>query len=170
MKLRRCGDCPSDVDLELLDRLRSWRGAEASKQHVPAYVIFTDATLTAIAEHRPADGAGLVGIPGIGARKLERYGAAVLALIDRRRNAAEKVLRNSVVRPRPEPLLSYGDGLTSPSFATTSPGEEVPDDHDDLRRCDHRHPSAQRVRGAVGAAEREALVAAVPARRSSAAS
>ena len=82
LKLRRCADCPSDIDLELLDRLRSWRGAEASQQHVPAYVIFTDATLTAIAEHRPSDGAGLVGIPGIGARKLERYGAAVLALID----------------------------------------------------------------------------------------
>ena len=82
MKLRRCAACPSDIDLELLDRLRSWRGDEASKQHVPAYVIFTDATLTAIAEHRPGDSAGLVGIPGIGARKLERYGAAVLALID----------------------------------------------------------------------------------------
>jgi DNA helicase-2/ATP-dependent DNA helicase PcrA len=43
--------------------------------------VFTDATLTAIAEHRPADRAALVGIPGIGARKLDRYGAAVLALV-----------------------------------------------------------------------------------------
>ena len=58
------------------------RSCEAGKQHVPAYGIFTDATLTAIAEHRPADGAALVGIPGIGARKLDRYGGAVLALID----------------------------------------------------------------------------------------
>jgi DNA helicase II / ATP-dependent DNA helicase PcrA len=79
--LRRCADCPSDVDVELLDRLRSWRAAEAGQQHVPAYVIFTDATLTAIAEHRPTDRAGLVGIPGIGARKLERYGDDVLAMI-----------------------------------------------------------------------------------------
>ena len=82
MKLRRCGDCPADLDLELLDRLRSWRSAEAGKQHVPAYVIFTDATLTAIAEHRPTEPAALVGIPGIGARKLQRYGEAVLAMID----------------------------------------------------------------------------------------
>jgi DNA helicase-2/ATP-dependent DNA helicase PcrA len=44
-------------------------------------VIFTDATLTAIAEQRPADSAALVRIPGIGARKLERYGPAVLALV-----------------------------------------------------------------------------------------
>jgi DNA helicase-2/ATP-dependent DNA helicase PcrA len=81
LKLRRCGDCPSDVDTELLDRLRSWRSDEARDQQVPAYVVFTDATLTAIAEHRPADRAALVGIPGIGARKLDRYGAAVLALV-----------------------------------------------------------------------------------------
>jgi ATP-dependent DNA helicase UvrD/PcrA len=81
LKLRRCGDCPSDVDTELLDRLRSWRSDEARDQQVPAYVVFTDATLTAIAEHRPSDRAALVGIPGIGARKLDRYGAAVLALV-----------------------------------------------------------------------------------------
>jgi ATP-dependent DNA helicase UvrD/PcrA len=81
MKLRRCADCPSDVDVELLDRLRGWRADEAKDQNVPAYVIFTDATLTAIAEHRPADNAALVGIPGIGARKLDRYGPAVLALV-----------------------------------------------------------------------------------------
>ena len=81
MTLRRCTDCPSDVDIELLDRLKGWRHAEAAQQHVPAYVIFTDATLTAIAEHRPADSAALVGIPGIGARKLDRYGRDVLALV-----------------------------------------------------------------------------------------
>lgn len=81
MKLRRCGDCPSDVDVELLDRLKAWRSAEAKEQQVPAYVVFTDATLTAIAEQRPADPAGLVAIPGIGARKLDRYGPAVLALL-----------------------------------------------------------------------------------------
>src|SRR3954447_5520225 len=81
LKLRRCDDCPSDVDTELLDRLRTWRSDEARDQQVPAYVVFTDATLTAIAEHRPVDRAALVGIPGIGARKLDRYGAAVLALV-----------------------------------------------------------------------------------------
>ena len=71
---------------------------------MPAYVVFTDATLTAIAEHRPADRAALVGIPGIGARKLERYGDAVLALIADPDPLPEKLLGNSVVRPRPRPL------------------------------------------------------------------
>lgn len=81
LKLQRCGACPSDVDTELLERLRDWRGEVAKRQGVPSYVIFTDATLTAIAEQRPADAAALVGIPGIGARKLDRYGPDVLALV-----------------------------------------------------------------------------------------
>ncbi|GAA4689734.1 ATP-dependent DNA helicase UvrD2 [Pseudonocardia yuanmonensis] len=81
LKLQRCGACPSDVDTELLERLRDWRGEVARRQGVPSYVIFTDATLTAIAEQRPADAAALVGIPGIGARKLDRYGPEVLALV-----------------------------------------------------------------------------------------
>jgi DNA helicase II / ATP-dependent DNA helicase PcrA len=81
LTLRRCADCPSDVDLELLDRLKAWRSSTAKQQQVPPYVVFTDATLTAIAEHRPADPAALVRIPGIGARKLDRYGPEVLALV-----------------------------------------------------------------------------------------
>ncbi len=81
LKLRRCAECPSDVDVELLERLKDWRRSTAKEQQVPAYVVFTDATLTAIAEQRPADPAALVAIPGIGAGKLDRYGAAVLALV-----------------------------------------------------------------------------------------
>ncbi|MCF7551062.1 ATP-dependent DNA helicase UvrD2 [Pseudonocardia sp. WMMC193] len=81
LKLQRCGACPSDLDTELLDRLREWRADVAKRQGVPSYVVFTDATLTAIAEQRPADPAALVAIPGIGSRKLDRYGPEVLALI-----------------------------------------------------------------------------------------
>ena len=79
--LRRCTDCPSDVDVELLERLRLWRSSEAAQQQVPAFVVLTDSTLTAIAEQRPADRAALVAIPGIGARKIDRYGQAVLSLV-----------------------------------------------------------------------------------------
>jgi DNA helicase-2/ATP-dependent DNA helicase PcrA len=81
IKMRRCDDCPSHVDVELLDRLKDWRRSAAKEQQVPAYVVFTDATLTAIAEQRPADTSALVSIPGIGANKLDRYGEAVLALV-----------------------------------------------------------------------------------------
>jgi DNA helicase-2/ATP-dependent DNA helicase PcrA len=79
-KLGRCFDCPSSLDEALFDRLRDWRRELASEQKVPAYVIFTDATLTAIAEARPSDRAALARISGVGATKLDRYGEAVLEL------------------------------------------------------------------------------------------
>ena len=61
--------------------MREWRLRTASGQKVPAYVVFTDATLTALAERRPSGTAELAAIAGIGPRKLELYGEAVLALI-----------------------------------------------------------------------------------------
>jgi ATP-dependent DNA helicase RecQ len=60
------------------DALREWRAATAREQNVPAYVIFHDATLRAIAEADPGDLDDLAGIAGIGGTKLERYGEAVL--------------------------------------------------------------------------------------------
>lgn len=83
VKLGRCADCPSDVDEDLLARLKSWRSEQARTLKVPPYVVFTDATLVAIAEQRPMDPAGLVSISGIGAAKLDRFGSEVLALVQR---------------------------------------------------------------------------------------
>jgi len=80
-KLGRCHDCPSDLDEELYERLCTWRLRMAESRRTPAYTVFTDATLTAIAERRPTSNAGLVEIRGIGAHKLAQYGDAVLALI-----------------------------------------------------------------------------------------
>jgi DNA helicase-2/ATP-dependent DNA helicase PcrA len=79
-KLGRCESCPSDYDEELLTRMKDWRVATSKKQKVPAYVVFTDATLQAIAERAPSSEPELAAIPGVGAVKLERYGADVLAL------------------------------------------------------------------------------------------
>jgi DNA helicase-2/ATP-dependent DNA helicase PcrA len=79
-KLGRCESCPSDYDEELLTRMKDWRVATSKKQKVPAYVVFTDATLQAIAERAPSSEPQLAAIPGVGAVKLERYGADVLAL------------------------------------------------------------------------------------------
>jgi DNA helicase-2/ATP-dependent DNA helicase PcrA len=81
-KLRRCGHCPADYDEDLFERLRAWRGLLAKEQKLPAYVVFTDATLTAVAEQRPGTEKELAGIPGVGPRKLTLYGDAVLALVD----------------------------------------------------------------------------------------
>ena len=51
---------------------------------MPAFVIFTDATLQLIAEHAPADEPGLRAISGVGPSKLTKYGAEVLALVAER--------------------------------------------------------------------------------------
>ncbi|MEU2610432.1 ATP-dependent DNA helicase UvrD2 [Micromonospora sp. NPDC007271] len=80
-KLGRCPTCPSDVDEELHARLREWRQRVAEAQRVPAYVVFTDATLTALAERKPGRSEELIAIAGIGPRKLGLYGDTVLALV-----------------------------------------------------------------------------------------
>ncbi|MFI0900124.1 ATP-dependent DNA helicase UvrD2 [Streptomyces sp. NPDC020983] len=80
IKLMRCEDCPSDLDEELFERLRAWRSEQARTLGQPAYCVFTDRTLLAIAEVRPEDAGALAVIPGVGARKLDRFGADVLAL------------------------------------------------------------------------------------------
>jgi DNA helicase II / ATP-dependent DNA helicase PcrA len=80
-KLGRCEDCPSDLDEALFERLREWRSKQAQKQSVPAYCVFTDATLTAIAETRPADRNALAMIPGVGGRKADRYADEVMAIL-----------------------------------------------------------------------------------------
>jgi DNA helicase II / ATP-dependent DNA helicase PcrA len=80
-KLGRCPTCPSDIDEELYERLIGWRKRVSAEQKVPAYVVFTDATVVALAERRPSTPAELLAIAGIGPRKLGQYGAAVFALV-----------------------------------------------------------------------------------------
>lgn len=80
LKLMRCEDCPSDMDEGLYERLRGWRAARSKEQGLPPYCVFTDKTLMAIAEAAPSEGGELSMISGVGARKLDRYGADVLAI------------------------------------------------------------------------------------------
>jgi ATP-dependent DNA helicase RecQ len=71
----------SDADQEIFERLRAWRASAAKEQGVPAYVVFHDATLRAVAAERPADLDALSGISGVGQAKLERYGEGILAAL-----------------------------------------------------------------------------------------
>lgn len=80
MKLMRCEDCPSDMDEALYERLRDWRADRAKELGQPAYCVFTDKTLMAIAERMPSTDGELAGISGVGVRKLDRFGADVLAI------------------------------------------------------------------------------------------
>lgn len=77
---------PAAADLEpaqaeLFEALRAWRAGEAREQGVPAYIVFGDATLRAVAVARPGSLGDLDGISGIGAKKLEAYGEALLAVV-----------------------------------------------------------------------------------------
>ncbi|KOV36677.1 ATP-dependent DNA helicase [Streptomyces sp. H021] len=80
LKLMRCEDCPSDMDEGLYERLRDWRADRSKEQGLPAYCVFTDKTLMAIAEAAPSEAGELAMISGVGSRKLDRYGADVLAI------------------------------------------------------------------------------------------
>lgn len=74
-----------DLDDEaqaVFERLRAWRAGVAKEQGVPAYVVFHDATLRDVVTRRPADLDELAGIGGVGALKLERYGAGLLAALE----------------------------------------------------------------------------------------
>ncbi len=73
-------DLPPEAH-ELFERLRSWRAGQAKEQGVPAYVVFGDATLRALAVERPQSVEALSGISGVGAAKLERYGDVLLDLL-----------------------------------------------------------------------------------------
>jgi ATP-dependent DNA helicase RecQ len=69
------------ADAPLFDALRAWRRERAAEQHVPPYVIFHDATLSAIARQRPASLDALANISGVGQSKLKRYGDDVLKVV-----------------------------------------------------------------------------------------
>ncbi len=65
----------------LFEALRAERGRLAREQGVPPYIIFHDTTLIALAQRRPQTLDDLVGVPGMGKTKIERYGAAFLAVV-----------------------------------------------------------------------------------------
>ncbi|WP_175974370.1 ATP-dependent DNA helicase UvrD2 [Corynebacterium sp. Marseille-Q2823] len=73
--------CEYEGDEDVFNALRAWRASVAKDSQVPAYVVFSDATLQAISEALPASEAELLDISGVGPSKLERYGAEVLQII-----------------------------------------------------------------------------------------
>jgi DNA helicase-2/ATP-dependent DNA helicase PcrA len=80
-KIGRHLGCPSTFDDQTMAVLREWRRQEAAEQKLPAYCVFTDATLIAIAEARPRSMGDLVKVQGLGPTKADRYGEHLLAII-----------------------------------------------------------------------------------------
>jgi ATP-dependent DNA helicase RecQ len=75
------GDDATALDVELFERLRAVRKRLADEAGVPAYIVFSDATLKALTEMRPRSAGELLAVPGVGPAKLERYGDAFLAAL-----------------------------------------------------------------------------------------
>jgi superfamily II DNA helicase RecQ len=72
-----------DLDAELYLELKALRKSIADARGVPAYFVFSDATLVALAERRPRSEEELLEIPGVGPKKLDLYGAQFLAVLKR---------------------------------------------------------------------------------------
>ncbi|QUS41906.1 DNA helicase RecQ [Tardiphaga alba] len=71
-----------NADADLVTRLRSWRAGVARERNVPAYVVLHDATIDGIASEHPTTLSQLREIQGIGDKKLEHYGADILAIVN----------------------------------------------------------------------------------------
>jgi DNA helicase-2/ATP-dependent DNA helicase PcrA len=78
---RRAPRVGERADPAVLQALRSWRADTARASGVPAFVLFHDTTLAAVAEARPRDRHSLLALPGMGPVKAERYGDALLAVV-----------------------------------------------------------------------------------------
>jgi ATP-dependent DNA helicase RecQ len=74
-------DVPTSPDEELFARLKKLRKSLADEKRVPAYLIFSDATLIKMAERRPTTVDDLKGIPGVGPKKLTEYADAFLEVL-----------------------------------------------------------------------------------------
>ncbi len=79
--LGRHEDCPSSYDADLVAALHLWRERVAAAAKLPAFCVFTDSTLVAIAEACPRNAAALAEISGVGPSKIRKYGDDVLALV-----------------------------------------------------------------------------------------
>ncbi len=80
-KMGRHQECPATFDERTMELLKQWRKVEAAEQGMPAYCVFTDATLVALAEARPTSNRDLIKVQGLGPAKAGKYGEQVLAII-----------------------------------------------------------------------------------------
>ena len=79
--MTRTGRASVRADGPLAEQLRAWRRKRAEADGVPAYVVFNDRTLAALAERRPRSRGELLAIEGIGPAKLDRYGDELLSVL-----------------------------------------------------------------------------------------
>ncbi|MDE3104071.1 MAG: RecQ family ATP-dependent DNA helicase [Acidobacteriota bacterium] len=104
----------------LAEQLREWRKQEAARTRKPAFLVFSDSTLTALALHQPTSLRALQQVPGIGQEKADRYGAEVIALCSGASTPAPAAKKPKQVaqakQPQPRPAKAKG-AVTSPALA-----------------------------------------------------
>jgi ATP-dependent DNA helicase RecQ len=132
----------ADEDASLLSALKAKRRALAEAAGAPAYVIFPDRTLIEMAEKRPMTLDEMMGITGVGAKKLESYGALFLSVITGAESPALHPARKALVGRDAGALfdrlaevqltLSRGDDGTGKYLSCT---------HSTLRQIAERRPS-----------------------------
>jgi ATP-dependent DNA helicase RecQ len=103
----------------LFERLRSWRAATAREQGVPAYIVFGDATLRGIAVVEPTSREQLAEISGVGEKKLDAYGAAILAIVAGREP-------DSAAPPSPVSSFTPAPDRGTRSAAREDPTDDIP--------------------------------------------
>ena len=77
----RCSSCPMQADEVVFEALRTWRNDTAKRENKAAYMVFSNATLMAIAEMQPSTEHELLSVPGVGPMKIENYGDDVLEIL-----------------------------------------------------------------------------------------
>ena len=131
----------SDEDAGLLSLLKAKRRALAEAQNVPSYVVFADRTLIEMAERRPANLDEMAGITGVGAKKLESYGAAFLMVI----TGEGATLHPSRMRLVGKPEGAVFDRLAEAQLALSrgedGTGKYLSCTHSALRQIAERRPS-----------------------------
>ncbi len=105
----------ASADQSLFQALKTLRATLAAEARVPPYVIFHDRTLAELSEKRPASMAALEDITGLGVRKIERYGAALLDVLGG--NKRNPVLDNRLSGTVNETLALHLDGLDTDAIA-----------------------------------------------------
>ena len=95
---------------ELFERLRAWRTEQARPTKTPAFMILADAVMRAIANHAPTTISELLAVQGMGPAKVDRYGAAVLAVC---RGESGHVVSNPLPKPKAVPARDALEGGNS---------------------------------------------------------
>jgi len=81
LRTRTASPLDGAEDPALVQRLRDWRRERARADDVPAFVVFSDRTLAALAAQRPSTPRALLAVSGVGPAKVKRYGEDLIRVI-----------------------------------------------------------------------------------------